>query len=84
MVQSRENSKFDLVENMYLVDAHSYKTCNATGGTRILDCKKPSSIELESTIQVFQPHHGNDGLEFHPGKEYYFIGECNICTCFLW
>lgn len=73
----RERTDIELVENIYLVDKHGYDTCNATKGQNILECKKPNSNQIDYTVQVFQPNHGNDGLEYHSGKEYYFIGECS-------
>mgnify|MGYP001796501736 CR=1 FL=1 len=75
VTQIKQKTDIELVENLYLVDKHGYDKCNATNGVNVLECKNPNSNQIESTVQVFQPNHGNDGLEYHPGKEYYFIGE---------
>ena len=59
-------------ENMHLVDARGYHTCNATNGTLVLLCDKPEPLQYVTLGSSRGP------LGFEPGATYHFIGMNNI------
>lgn len=68
-----------MYENLWIVDEQAYETCvieTTKPQNRIL-MKCDSPLQLRYFTVVFQRYSavGADGLEFEPGKEYYFIGK---------
>ena len=67
-----------MYENLWIVDKQAYDACVVDASqlqNRILmKCDTP--LQLRYFTIVFQRFSavGPDGLEFEPGKEYYFIG----------
>ena len=67
----------ELYENLWIVDRQAYDTCavnTSKNSSRILmKCDTP--LQLRYFSMVFQPFSaiGPDGLEFEPGREYFFI-----------
>lgn len=65
----------ELYENLWMVDKQAYDACATDSSDRILmRCDTP--LQLRYFTIVFQRFSavGPDGLEFEPGKEYFFIG----------
>ncbi|KAJ7340108.1 Ephrin-B2a [Desmophyllum pertusum] len=64
----------ELYENLWMVDKQAYDACATDSSDRILmRCDTP--LQLRYFTIVFQRFSavGPDGLEFEPGKEYFFI-----------
>jgi len=70
----------ELYENLWIVDKQDYDTCavnTSKYGNRnpLMKCDTPLQLRYFSiTFQRFSAV-GADGLEFEPGKEYFFIGK---------
>ena len=78
VLQHNNIPKESLFENIWMVDKKGYETCTADtsrSGTRLLKtCDKP--LDLKYLQIVFQFYSATpSGLEFVPGKEYYFISK---------
>jgi len=69
----------ELYENLWIVDKQAYDTCavnTSNYGNRILmKCDTPLKLQYFSIIFQRFSAVGPDGLEFEPGKEYFFIGK---------
>lgn len=70
-----------MYENLWIVDEQAYETCvieTTKPQNRVL-MKCDSPLQLRYFTVVFQRYSavGADGLEFEPGKEYYFIATSN-------
>ena len=68
-------------ENMWIVDKSEYDTCTVNASVsslllasrNIFNCRNPSQLRyFEMVFRSHSPTPG--GLEFSPGKKYYFIG----------
>jgi len=57
---------------IYLVDQHSYKTCNASGGRRLITCESPM-YEKKYTFYFQEISPSPWALEFEADKTYYII-----------
>lgn len=72
----------ELYENLWMVDKQAYDTCavnTSKYNNRVLmRCDTP--LQLRYFTIVFQRFSavGPDGLEFEPGKEYFFIGNRHL------
>ena len=68
-----------MYENLWIVDEQAYETCvietTKLQNRNLMKCDSP--LQLRYFTVVFQQYSavGADGLEFEPGKEYYFIGK---------
>ena len=67
-----------LYENLWLVDNKSYDTCAVNSSIKsnrlLIKCDEP--LKLKYFSLVFQQYSGTEwGLEFTPGRAYYFIGK---------
>ena len=68
-------SNINLYENLWFVSKSSYESCKVRGGMDRAITKCDSPLELRYETIVFQRYTAaEDGLQFLPGKEYYFIG----------
>jgi len=71
----------ELYENLWIVDKQAYDTCavnTSNYGNRILmKCDTPLKLQYFSIIFQRFSAVGPDGLEFEPGKEYFFIATSN-------
>lgn len=70
--------KEQLYENLWIVDKSSFDACSVDtsnlANRLVMKCDKPLNINYYTI--VFQQFSANaNGLEFTPGKEYYFIGK---------
>ena len=74
-----------LYENMWIVDKYEYDTCKVNtslssfiNNRNLLRCDAP--FELKYYEMVFRPYSapGSLGLEFTPGRIYYFIGKNRV------
>ena len=57
---------------IYLVDQHSYKTCNASNGRRLITCESPM-FEKKYTFYFQEISPSPWALEFEADKTYYII-----------
>merc|ERR1712202_21102 len=57
---------------IYLVDQHSYKTCSASGGRRLITCESPM-YEKKYTFYFQEISPSPWALEFEADKTYYII-----------
>lgn len=74
----------EMYENLWMVNKQAYDNCtiNSSNQNRLLmKCDTP--LHLRYFTIVFQRFSavGPSGLEFEPGKEYYFIGKITIHSC---
>ena len=74
----------EMYENLWMVNRQAYDNCtiNSSNQNRLLmKCDTP--LHLRYFTIVFQRFSavGPSGLEFEPGKEYYFIGKITIHSC---
>ena len=79
--------KESLYENIWMVDKEGYETCTVDTSrkhNRLLKvCDKPLELTyLEIVLQLFSAT--LNGLEFIPGREYYFISELMSLLKTLW
>lgn len=70
--------KEQLYENLWIVDKSSYDACSVDtskySNRLVMKCNNP--LNMNYFTMVFQQFSASpNGLEFTPGKEYYFIGE---------
>ena len=59
-------------ENLHIVSAQGYSTCNATGGKLVLQCDKPEPLQYVTLGSYSDP------VVFKPGSTYYFIGKIYV------
>ena len=68
----------ELYENLWIVDRQAYDTCavNTSKNSNRVLMKCDTPLQLRYFSMVFQPFSaiGPVGLEFEPGREYFFIG----------
>lgn len=74
----------EMYENLWMVNRQAYDNCtiNSSNQNRLLmKCDTP--LHLRYFTIVFQRFSavGPSGLEFEPGKEFYFIGKITIHSC---
>ena len=75
----RSTPKEELYENLWMVEKQAYDACAIDASKYqkwlLLRCDTP--LQLRYFTIVFQRFSavGPDGLEFEPGKDYYFIGK---------
>lgn len=76
-----------MYENLWIVDEQAYETCvievSKPQNRVLMKCDSP--LQLRYFTVVFQRYSavGADGLEFEPGKEYYFIGKQSYFASFF-
>ena len=76
-----------MYENMWIVDKQEYDTCTVNtsvssylSNRNLLKCQSP--LQLKYYEMVFKPYSAlPGGLEFTPGKKYYFIGISRVVFC---
>ena len=74
----------EMYENLWMVNKQAYDNCTINSSNRnklLMECDTP--LHLRYFTIVFQRFSavGPSGLEFEPGKEYYFIGKITIHSC---
>ena len=69
----------ELYENLWIVDRQAFDACavNTSKNSNRILMKCDTPLHLRYFSIVFQPFSaiGPDGLEFEPGREYFFIGK---------
>lgn len=71
--------KDQLFENMWIVEKHEYDTCKVNISSSLTENRNPimqcdTPLNLKYYEMVFTEFRVG-GLEFQPGKKYYFIGK---------
>ncbi|XDV49667.1 hypothetical protein PO909_018874 [Leuciscus waleckii] len=66
---------------LYMVNYDGYSTCDHTAkGFKRWECNRPHSpngpLKFSEKFQLFTPF--SLGFEFRPGREYYYICECDV------